>query len=151
MLALVGLSFIGEDQTVFIDTGAAPLRLATMLPCGLRLRVVTNSLPVATALASRRDVSLFVVGGSFNPTACGFVDASATVDIRRFSIDLCFLGEVSLRPTLGVFGFEPDDASFKNALLNTAVASALMVPKFDHRCSGGSSDSTSFGPHDVHT
>lgn len=126
-LARAALEFVEPGQTIFLDTGSTALHLARLLPEGLDLRVVTNSLPAAATLMTRSDVSLFVVGGRVSPTVGGCVDARALAEIRRFRFDLCFLGACALSIPHGLAGFDMGDVDVKRSLIEVSAATILMM------------------------
>jgi DeoR/GlpR family transcriptional regulator of sugar metabolism len=126
-LARAAVELIGTGQTLFLDTGSTNLQLAGLLPADRQLVVVTNSIPIAAALANRTDISLFVIGGSFNTQVGGCVDARAIREIGRFRIDTCFLGACAMSSDGGLAGFDAADVDFKIALLEASSIRALMV------------------------
>ena len=126
-LAKAALDLIGKGQTVFLDTGSTNLQLAGLLPADRQLIVVTNSIPIAAALANRTDLSLFVIGGSLNVQVGGCVDARSIQEMRRFHIDICFLGACAMSSAAGLAGFHLADVDFKIALLEASATKALML------------------------
>lgn len=126
-LAEAAAGLLRKGQTIFLDTGSTTLHLAGLLPRGLGLRVITNSVPAAAALMTRDDLSLVVIGGGVNLKVGGCVDARALAELRRFRIDLCFLGACALSSQNGLAGFDLDDVDFKRGLLEGSAATAVMM------------------------
>lgn len=126
-LARAALPLLRPGATLFLDTGSTVLQLAGLLPADRDLRVVTNSVPVAAALAARGDVGLVLVGGAVDPAVGGCVDAHAIAELRRFRPDLAFLGACALSLAEGLAGFEMADVDFKRALIEVSGATALMM------------------------
>ena len=62
-VAALAASLIEPDDTVVIDVGTTALEVAKALPNAFHGRVLTNSVPVAMALAERSDVDLMLCGG----------------------------------------------------------------------------------------
>ena len=58
-------SLIREGETIFLGSGTTVLETAKRLPFFQSLTVITNSLPVANALANRREINLVILGGIF--------------------------------------------------------------------------------------
>jgi DeoR/GlpR family transcriptional regulator of sugar metabolism len=110
-----------------MDTGSTNLQLAAQLPSDLALTVVTNSVPVAAALMNRPGIELVVIGGRVNPTVGGCVDARSIAEMRRFHIDLCFLGVCAMSVANGITGFDMADVDFKRSLLEVSATAALML------------------------
>lgn len=126
-LAVAAGTLIGEGQTLFLDAGSTVLQLAQDLPVRAGLRVVTNSIPAAAALAHRSDLSLFVVGGAVSPDIGACVDGRALGELDRYRIDVCFLGACALSPEEGLSGFDMADVEIKRTLLARSRATVLMM------------------------
>ena len=62
-IAAVAASLVEPDDTIVIDVGTTALEVARMLPAPFRRRVLTNSVPVAMALADRAGIDLLLSGG----------------------------------------------------------------------------------------
>ena len=126
-LARTALRLIREGQTLFLDTGSTNLQFAARLPSDLALTVVTNSVPVAATLMGRPGVALVLIGGSVNAAVGGCVDARSIAELRRFRIDLCFLGACAMSVEHGIAGFDMADVDFKRSLLEVSANAALML------------------------
>jgi DeoR/GlpR family transcriptional regulator of sugar metabolism len=126
-LAEATLPMMEPGQTVFLDSGSTNLQLAHLLPPLPGLRVVTNCIPIAAALATRTDLSLVVIGGAVDPTVGGSVDARATADLARFRFDLCILGACALSIDHGLAGFHLADVDFKQAAIAASASVALLL------------------------
>jgi DeoR/GlpR family transcriptional regulator of sugar metabolism len=126
-LAEAALRLIRPGDTIFIDNGSTNTALASILPEGQRLRVITNSLAVATAVMGKPEIELCVLGGRVNPRLGGVVGVRAVAEIRQFRTDLCILGTCAVSVELGVAGFDIDDVDFKSAALAVSGAAATLV------------------------
>ena len=126
-LAHAAVDLVGKGQTVFLDTGSTNLQLAALLPADRQLVVVTNSISIAAVLANRTDISLIVIGGSVNTQVGGCVDARSIQEMRRFRIDICFVGTCAMSSATGLAGFNLSDVAFKIALLEASTTTALML------------------------
>jgi DeoR/GlpR family transcriptional regulator of sugar metabolism len=126
-LAREAAGLIGGGQTLFLDTGSTNLQLAAELPEVQALTVITNSMPVAAALTNRRDIMLVVIGGSVSSEVGGCIGARSIAELRRFRIDLCFLGACAISVEHGLAGFDMADVDFKRSLLDVSETAALMV------------------------
>lgn len=126
-LACTALRLIRAGQTLFLDTGSTNLQLAARLPSDLALTVVTNSVPAAAMLMGRPGIAMVLIGGRVNPTVGGCVDARSIAELRRFRIDLCFLGACAMSVEHGVAGFDMADVDFKRGLLDVSASAALML------------------------
>jgi DeoR/GlpR family transcriptional regulator of sugar metabolism len=126
-LACSAVGLIREGQTLFFDTGSTNVQLAARLPSDLALTVVTNSVPAAATLMGRPGIALVFIGGSVNATVGGCVDARSIGELRRFRIDLCFLGACAMSVENGIAGFDMADVDFKRSLFDVSTNAALML------------------------
>ena len=132
-LAQAALKLISEGQTLFLDLGSTNLQLAKVLPGGLGLKIVTNSIHTAASLATRDDISLFFIGGEVRSGLGGCVDARSIAEMLRFRLDLSFLGACAMSAKHGIAGFDLADVDFKSALVEASGQTALMLtnPKIE--------------------
>ncbi len=63
-------SMIRAGETIFLGSGTTVLETARRLPHLQNLTIITNSLPVANALATRTDINLVILGGIFRHSEC---------------------------------------------------------------------------------
>lgn len=77
-------SLIQDGETVLLDGGTTTLEVARLL-IGRSLQVVTNSLPIASLLASSRETDLVLIGGFVYPktgVALGTLAVQAMKDLH---------------------------------------------------------------------
>ena len=119
---------VTDGQLIFVDGGTTTLQLAQHLPAELRATVVTNSPPVAIALAAHPHVEVILLGGRFYKPAQVTVGAAAIEELQRFHADICFLGVCSLHPAVGVSIEDFEEAHIKRAMIaNAAEVAGLVV------------------------
>lgn len=126
-LAKAAAKLIGPDEVIFLDNGSANLALAAELPGDMGLKVITNSVPIASALFQRQDLDFMILGGMVDREVGGVIDASAVLAVQQLSIDRCFLGACALSVRLGVCSFDAGDAAFKRALVGVSETIMLMA------------------------
>ena len=90
-VASAALAYIDEGSTIFLGTGTTVELLARLLPL-IRLRVITNSLPVVGALCNREGIDLCCIGGTYRPSTGAFVGAIAEDVLSHLGIDAAFIG-----------------------------------------------------------
>jgi len=126
-LAMAAAKLVGPGEVIFLDNGSANLALAAELPDNLGLRVITNSVPIASVLFERQSMDFMILGGAVNREVGGVIDASAVLAVQQLSIDRCFLGACALSVRHGACVFDPGDAAFKRALVSASEAIVLMA------------------------
>jgi DeoR/GlpR family transcriptional regulator of sugar metabolism len=119
-LADAALPLLEGARVIVLDGGTTSLALARRLPPGFDATVVTNSPPIATALASHPQVEVVLVGGRLLKEAQVAVGAAAVDALRFVRADVCVLGICSLHPEVGVTTLDHEEASVKRAMIASA-------------------------------
>jgi DeoR family fructose operon transcriptional repressor len=117
------------EGTVLIDAGSTTQLLAENLPYDRELTVVTNSVPVAAAVAGRDNLTLYVVGGRVRGRTMAAVGEWATHALAGVAVDVAFLGTNGLSVRRGLTTPDQDEAASKRAM---AAASRRVVVLCDH-------------------
>lgn len=119
-IARAALAEVGEASTIVLDAGTTTIRLAEMLPTDRELTVVTNSLPIATVLAARANVSLHFVGGAIRGRTLASVGPWAERALADIHADVVFLGANGITPDRGITTPDLGEAAIKRALVHAA-------------------------------
>jgi len=92
-IAAAAVEAIGAASIVYLDDGFTPHLIAQQLAASDRaLTVVTPSIPVATALALCRSMSVIVLGGDVRRRTLGTVGHWATDMLATLLLDVAILG-----------------------------------------------------------
>lgn len=93
------LALIKENDSIFLDSGTTTLGIAEALAAeaeggrfGRSLNVLTNSVPVARALANIGTIHHTLLGGQLRPIADSLVGPVALQAARQFTVNLAFIG-----------------------------------------------------------
>jgi DeoR/GlpR family transcriptional regulator of sugar metabolism len=119
-LADAALPLLDGARVIVLDGGTTSLALARALPSSYDGTVVTNSPPIATALAGHPQVEVVLVGGRLLKEAQVAVGAAAVDALRFVRADVCVLGICSLHPEVGVTTLDHEEASVKRAMVASA-------------------------------
>lgn len=117
---------IGAGDTIALDSGTTTWEIARALPEGRDLTVITHSLPAMTALQSRRDLSLIVLGGCYHAGTMSVAGPQTRQDVGRFQIGTLFLSATSFGAG-GVYCATPFDAETKQALIEVSRRVVLVA------------------------
>ena len=128
-IAKRALDELPQEGTVLIDAGSTTQLLAESLPYDRELTVVTNSVPVAAAVAGRDNITLYVVGGRVRGRTMAAVGEWATHALAGVAVDVAFLGTNGLSVRRGLTTPDQDEAASKRAM---AAASRRVVVLCDH-------------------
>ena len=111
---------VADARVLLIDGSTTNLAVARLLP-GTRVgTVLTNSPPIAAALADHPTVEVVVIGGRLDKRAQVTVGASAVDMIRSVRADACLLGVCALHPEVGLTTDDLDEAEVKRAMVRAS-------------------------------
>jgi DeoR/GlpR family transcriptional regulator of sugar metabolism len=125
-----------NGQVILLDSGTTTLEVARHLPPALQATVITNSPPVAVALADHPKVEVVVLGGTLEKGAQALVGAATVDALRSVRADVLVLGVCSLHPEIGVTVVEFEESYVKRAMIANA-AEVVAVSSGDKLGSAG--------------
>jgi DeoR/GlpR family transcriptional regulator of sugar metabolism len=120
-IAQAALPLIRNGQVIIMDGGTTTLQVAQKMPYDLELTVVTNSPPIAVALAEHPAIEVILIGGKLYSKSLVTVGVTAVESLRTFRVDLCMLGICSLHPETGISVPMLEEAHVKRAMINSAA------------------------------
>ncbi|HEY8747123.1 MAG TPA: DeoR/GlpR family DNA-binding transcription regulator [Tepidisphaeraceae bacterium] len=120
-IARAAARMIRTGQVISIDGGTTPLQVAQQLAPGLRITVITHSLPVLTALAGREGIEMIAVGGRFMGETLVSVGPTAVEAYRGVRPDVCILGVAGVDVDAGLTALNQPEAQVKRAMAENAA------------------------------
>src|SRR3954462_8480593 len=90
-IAKAALLELPEEGSVIIDAGSTTARLADALPADRELNVLVNSPPPATALASRANLTVMILGGRVRGRTMATVDDWDLRPLQQVHVDVAFM------------------------------------------------------------
>jgi DeoR/GlpR family transcriptional regulator of sugar metabolism len=120
-LAEAALPLLDGAEVVLLDGGTTALELARRLPPERDCTVITNSPPVAEALAAHPRADVVLIGGRLLKDSLVTVGAQTVESLRQVRADACVLGICSLHPELGVTTTHHDEAHVKRAMVEASA------------------------------
>lgn len=126
LLARAAAATIQPGELVFLDSGSTNLALVEFLPEDADITLATNAAEIAAAILRRQDLRLIIIGGMADPLVGGCVDGSAVQAIAQLRIDRAFIGACAVSEN-GVGAFHFEDATFKRAVIATAVHTLVIA------------------------
>ncbi|WP_210270082.1 DeoR/GlpR family DNA-binding transcription regulator [Aureimonas mangrovi] len=92
-IARAAAALVPPGSSIFLDVGTTTEALARSLAeREVALRVFTNSMAIAMALAGRRQLELYVFGGSVRGADGSLTGAATLAGIDAMGFDVCFIG-----------------------------------------------------------
>src|ERR1700692_2900223 len=121
VIARTAADMIRDGQVVLIDGGTTNLRIASYLSRERSATIVTNSPPLALALADHLKLSVLMLGGNFLKEArvTAGIDTIRVIGSIRAAAGL--LGMCSLHPEVGITVGVRDEAYVKQAMIGAST------------------------------
>ena len=122
-------ALIQPDETIAVTPGTTAAAVIRALPLNYNLTVVTSTANVAVELSKRKDIKVFVTGGTLHGEWFSLVGPHAQRSLENILIHTLFIGADGLDPEWGATSFDQDEAE----LLRMMVAHARRrVAVVDH-------------------
>lgn len=125
-----------HGQVILLDAGTTTLEVARRLPRDLDATVITNSPPIAVALAEHPAVQVTMLGGTLAKDAQAVVGAATVEALRSVRADVLVLGVCSLHPEVGITVMDLEESYVKRAMIENA-AEVVAVSSADKLGSAG--------------
>jgi DeoR/GlpR family transcriptional regulator of sugar metabolism len=110
-----------DRQVILLDAGTTTLEVAFRLPPALDATILTNSPPIAVALADHPTVEVSVLGGLLAKGSHALVGAATLEALRRVRADVLVLGVCSLHPEIGITVTELEESYVKREMIANAA------------------------------
>jgi DeoR/GlpR family transcriptional regulator of sugar metabolism len=123
-------------QVILLDAGTTTLEVARRLDPELEATVITNSPPIAVALADHPRVEVAMLGGRLAKDAQAVVGAATVESLHPVRADVLVLGVCSLHPEVGVTVMDLEESYVKRAMIENA-AEVVAVSSADKLGSAG--------------
>jgi DeoR/GlpR family transcriptional regulator of sugar metabolism len=117
---------VADARVLLMDGSTTNLEVARLLPRARVGTVLTNSPPIAVALAEHPGIEVVVIGGRLDKGAQVTVGASAVDMIRTVRADACVLGVCALHPDVGLTTDDLAEAEVKRAMV--ASSGEVIAP-----------------------
>jgi DeoR/GlpR family transcriptional regulator of sugar metabolism len=113
--------FLRPGQVIILDAGTTTLEVARHLPTDLRATIITNSPPIAVALADHPNVEVTMLGGRLVKDARATVGAATVEALQAMRADVLVLGVCSLHPDIGITVSDLEESYVKRAMIANAA------------------------------
>jgi DeoR family transcriptional regulator, fructose operon transcriptional repressor len=126
-IARLAATLVEPGDTIVIDIGTTALEVARALPEAFRGRVLTNSVPVAMALADRDEVELLLCGGQVRHGDAACFGSQAEAFFADFYADKAFLGSGGVHARAGLTDYHPPEVATRRTIIAHAAASYVLA------------------------
>ena len=119
-IAKTAVDELPNEGVILLDAGSTTQLLAENLPRDRELTVVTNSIAVATVVAKRDNLSLYLLGGRVRGRTLAAVGEWATHALGGIHVDVAFIGTNGLSVRRGLTTPDQVEAMVKRAMVTSA-------------------------------
>jgi DeoR family transcriptional regulator of aga operon len=113
-------ALIKPDETICVTPGTTAAAVIRALPLNYNLTVVTSTANVVMELSKRKDIKVFVTGGTLHGEWFSLVGPHAIHSLQNISIHRFFMGADGLDPEWGATSFDQDEAELLRAMAERA-------------------------------
>lgn len=110
--------YIKDGDIIFIDCGSTTLQLCPFI-LDKKIHVITNSLPVVSALQGAR-CSLNIIGGELDESRQAIHGHKALEHIKSYRANKAFIGVDAIDEQTGLWAHTEKEASISRAFMNAA-------------------------------
>ncbi len=125
-IARAAAGIVRPGMVLSLDTGTTTLEVARAIAGIGELKVLTSSLPIASALHSRENIEVVLLGGVVRKGSPDLIGTLTEENLRRFRVDLCILGADAAGPG-GLFTADAGVSGVSRAMIDGAVRVALVA------------------------
>jgi DeoR family fructose operon transcriptional repressor len=126
-IARAALDELPEGGSVILDAGTTTVRLAELLPLDRELIVVTHSIPVASVLISRPNITVQLLGGTVRGRTLAAVGEWTRTQIAEVYADVAFMGTNAISVEHGLTTPDIAEAAVKRALIDAARRTVVLA------------------------
>lgn len=119
-IALAVVEELPPDGIVLLDSGSTLARVASHLPAGRSLTVVTNSILNVQLLTDHDDAEVVVLGGAYDKATLTAVDSQTVAQVQQLRVDVVILGTDGISPDGGLTTPYRNQAELKRAMIAAA-------------------------------
>lgn len=125
-LATAALSFINDNDILYLDGGTTTFELASLLDSAQHLTVITNDISAAKELLSK-DISTIMVGGALQKSTQTSMGSTAAEFLKQFSVTTAFIGTTAVGHNFDVMCPTIEKAILKRTAMQIAQKSILLA------------------------
>ena len=126
-IARAAVQLVRPGQVVIMDGGTTTQLIASYFPTDLQATIITNSPPIAVALAEHPFIEVVMIGGRLYKSSVVAVGAATIEALCMVRADLCMLGICSLHPEVGISVPDLEEAYVKRAMIASSAEVVALV------------------------
>lgn len=120
-------ALIEPDETIAVTPGTTAAAVVRALPLNYNLTVVTNTANVVMELSKRKDIKVFVTGGTLHGEWFSLVGPHAIRSLDNMLIHTLFVGADGLDAEWGATSFDQDEGELCRTMVEHARRHVAVV------------------------
>jgi DeoR family glycerol-3-phosphate regulon repressor len=126
-IARAATAMLQDGDTVFMGYGTTVAEFARALPPDRPLRVVTNNLDAALALAEKPATETWLAGGRLRAVDRDVLGSATLEFMQRFCAHVAIVGVGGVSADGALYEFDPDEADLSRLLLAQSHCKVLLA------------------------
>ncbi|MDB4894790.1 MAG: regulatory protein DeoR [Firmicutes bacterium] len=119
-IAMAAVALVRPGEHIMLDAGTTTLAIARLLAGHDRIKVITNSVPVATEMAQRPASDIVLIGGELRVSTLSTVGPMARESFGRLHVQKLFLAASGIDAERGFTNSNLAEAEIKQAMIAAA-------------------------------
>ena len=111
------IEYINEGDTIVMDSGSTTLEIAKNLKQFNKLKLITNSLPIADLVADFKGVEVIITGGILRPEMRSLVGSMTESNLSNYYCNVAFIGTDSISSEYGISTSIIEEATLNQAMM----------------------------------
>lgn len=125
-IGLAAAELVKPGMSVVLDTGTTTLEVARAIVEVPDLRILTSSLPIASALYVQENITVILLGGTIRRNEPNLSGALTEDNLRRFRADLAIVGVDAASPQ-GMYTTDLEIARVSRTMIETADQAVVVA------------------------
>ena len=119
-IGIKAIEYINEESTIVIDSGSTTLEIAKNLKNFKKLKLITNSIPIAEAVADFKGVEVIMPGGILRSEMRSLVGSMTESNLLNYYCDIAFIGTDSISCDYGISTSIMEEATLNQTMMKIA-------------------------------
>jgi DeoR family glycerol-3-phosphate regulon repressor len=128
-IAQTAATLVRDGDSLMLDTGSTTTYVARALRQHRNLLVVTNSVDIARALASRNGNRVYLAGGELRADDGAILGPPATAFVEQFRVRLAFLSIAAIDLEDGLMDYHLAEAEFSRVVMRRAETRVIVADR----------------------
>ncbi len=125
-IAMRAVCFIRQGDCIYIDFSTTCGQIVPLLE-DIPVNVLTNSLEVMNQLSDKKQISLFSIGGNWDPENCAFMGSTAISNLGQYHVDKAFISCRALSMERGISDKTEAEAELRRKIIESSNQVYLLA------------------------